>query len=52
MLLWRLSKVVGWNVIQRAINGDERAINRIEALAWKGKKKPALVKWVDQQRNK
>lgn len=52
MLLWRLSKVVGWNVIQRAVNGDERAINRIEAIAWKGKKKPALVRWVEDQRNK
>jgi len=52
MLLWRLSKVVGWNVIQRAINGDERALNRIESYAWRDKKKPALVKWLDQQRKK
>lgn len=52
MLLWRLSKVVGWKVIQRAVNGDERALDRIESYAWSEKKKPALVKWVAKQRNK
>lgn len=52
MLLWRLSKVVGWKVIQRAVNGDERALDRIESYAWSEKKKPALVKWVEDQRNK
>jgi hypothetical protein len=52
MLLWRVSKSLGWSVINRAINGDEKALDRLERFAWKGKKRPALVQWVAKQRNK
>jgi hypothetical protein len=52
MLLWRVSRELGWKVIDRALNGDESALARIEKFAWKGRKKPALVRWVAEQRNK
>jgi len=52
MLLWRLSNIVGWKVIEKAVNGDEKALKKIEDYAWRDKKKPALVRWVEQQKRK
>lgn len=52
MLLYRLEQVMGPRVISRALAGDERALQRIEDFAWRGRKKPALVRWVKSQRER
>jgi hypothetical protein len=52
MLLYRLEQVLGPRVINRALAGDERALQRIEDFAWRGRKKPALVRWVKSQRER
>jgi hypothetical protein len=50
LLLWRLAKAVGQKTVDSALRGNTTAIDKIERFAWKGKKKPALVKWVEKQR--
>jgi hypothetical protein len=50
LLLWRVAKVVGQRTVDRALEGNVVALDKIEDFAWKGRKKPALVKWVAKQR--
>jgi hypothetical protein len=50
LLLWRLAQELGWPVINLAIDGNEQAIKVIEDFAWSGRKRPALVCWINKQR--
>lgn len=50
LLLWRTARAVGQRTVDRALEGNVVALDKIEDFAWKGRKKPALVKWVAKQR--
>lgn len=50
LLLWRLAQEIGWPIVNLAIEGDEAALKVVEEFAWKGRKRPALVRWVEEQR--
>lgn len=55
LLLWRTSQELGsqgWKVIERAINGDVKAIERIEKLAYVPRRRPALVAWIKRLKAK
>ena len=52
MLLWRVAKDLGQGTVDRAINGDIKALARIENYAYQGRKKPAVVRWVTKQTKK
>jgi len=48
MLIYRLKLAIGPRVVERALQGDLRAIERLDAFAWRGRKKPAVVRLVAQ----
>jgi hypothetical protein len=50
MLLWRLEQVFGKALVDRAVQGNAKALDKIEKFAWAGRKHPALVKWVEAKR--
>lgn len=50
MLLWRLEQVFGKALVERAVQGNAKALDKIEKFAWAGRKHPALVKWVETKR--
>lgn len=47
MLLYRMSKKLGKNTVEKALNGNIQALAKVERYAWEGKKKPAVVAWVN-----
>ena len=49
-LLWRVAKHLGWSIVNLAVEGDEHALRVVDNFAWKGRKRPALVRWVEEQR--
>ncbi len=49
ILLWRVAKEVGQAVVDRAINNDLKALARIEKYAYEGRKKPAVIRWVNSK---
>ena len=54
-MLRRVAIALGKNgpkVVDAALNGDEKALDRIEDYAFRNVKKPAVVRWVDAQRAK
>lgn len=50
MLLWRLEQVFGKALVERAVQGETKALDKVEKFAWQGRKRPALVRWVEQKR--
>jgi hypothetical protein len=50
MLLYRLRSVFSERTIERAIQGDEKALERLENFAYRGRKRPALVAWINKRR--
>lgn len=53
MLLYRLARAFGKNgksVIAKAVQGDEKALDRIEKYAYEPKKRPAVVAWLKNHR--
>lgn len=49
LLLWRIAKDLGRRVVDRAIDNDLKALARIEKYAYAGRKKPAVVRWVNSK---
>ena len=50
MLLYRLRAEVGDRLVDRALAGDARALDRLERLAWSPRKRPGLIKLVERLR--
>lgn len=46
LLLWRIARDLGQRIVDGAINGNAKAIERIETYAYQGRKRPAVVRWL------
>jgi hypothetical protein len=50
MLLYRTGKALGEKVVADALNGNEKALAKIEKYAYEPKKRPAVVAWLKSHR--
>jgi hypothetical protein len=50
MLVYRLRLALGAGVVDRALAGDAKAIDKLERFAWEPRKKPGLVRLITHLR--
>jgi hypothetical protein len=51
MLIYRLRAKYGQRLVSRVLAGDQRAIAKLEKLAWEPRKQPALLRFIESIRN-